>query len=151
MRNRLLPFVLLLALLASGFGCASMPKKASGPVFTPAQAPSGKAVVYFFRTDKFMMSGNTIFMSLPKAANNCFGMVTAGYYPFIADPGKLIVSSAARDGEKDFAIDLKAGDERYVKIDFNDDMIPKSFYQEIPAGPAKEEISRYRLIEKCKE
>ena len=136
MKHRSFVYVLALAVLTMGFGCASMPKKASGPVYTPAQVPPGKAVVYFFRTDKFMMSGNTIFMSLPKAANNCFGMVTAGYYPFIADPGKLTVSSAARDGEKDFSIDLKAGDERYVKIDFNDDMAPKSTYQEIPAGQA---------------
>ena len=80
--------MLVLVVLTTGFGCACMPKKASGPAFTTAQAPAGKAVVYFFRTDKFMMSANTIFMSLPKAANNCFGMVTAGYYPFVTDPVK---------------------------------------------------------------
>jgi len=70
-------FILVLVVLTTGFGCACMPKKTSGPVFTTAQAPAGKAVVYLFRTDKFMMSANAIFMSLPKAENNCFGMVTA--------------------------------------------------------------------------
>jgi len=89
-------------------------------------------------------------MSIPKAANNCFGMVTAGYYTWMTDPGKQTVSFAARDGEKDYTIDLKAGDVRYVKVDFNDDFAPKSFYLEVPADQALPEIAKYRMIEACK-
>jgi hypothetical protein len=151
MKHRQTLTAVVLALLFSGaFGCASLPKSAKGPVFTPVTVPAGKAVVYFFRTDKFAMSANTIFMSIPHAANNCFGMVTAGYYPFVTDPGSLTVSSAARGGQKQFTIDLKAGDVKYVKVDFNSDFIPKTFYQEIAPAEALPEISQYRMIEACR-
>ena len=38
-----------------------------------------------------------------------------------------------------------------MNVDISDDMVPKSFYQEIPAVQAKEEIGKYRLIEKYKD
>jgi hypothetical protein len=156
MKNRNLLIILLLASLSMVLGCFSVYQiasieKASGPVFTAAPVPAGKAVVYFFRSDKFMMSKITIFISIPKEANNCFKMVKAGYYSYIANPGELTVShSSTHDGNKEYTIDLEAGDVKYVKVDFNDDMLPKSFYQEIPADQALPEISKYRMIEPCK-
>jgi hypothetical protein len=150
MKYRYMVIALAIVSLALILGCATLPKTASGPAFKSVQLPAGKAVVYFFRSDKFMMSANSIFMSIPKAANNCFGMVTAGYYAYVTDPGELTVTHAARDGEKEYTIDIEAGDVKYVKVDFNDDMMPKTFYQEIPAAQALPEISKYRLIEPCK-
>ncbi len=141
---------LALGVLVLGLGCAVMPKTASGPAFAAAQVPEGKAVVYFFRTQKFMMSANTIFMSIPKAANNCFGMVPGGYYPYVTEPGRLTVGFAARDGEKDFTIDLKAGDARYVQVDFSDDLVPASFYKEIPEAEAAPKMSKYRTVSPCR-
>lgn len=150
MNQRNILILIVIASLSLVLGCATLPKSASGPVFKPVQVPAGKAAVYFFRSGKFMMSANSIFMSIPKAANNCFGMVTAGYWAYVTDPGELTVTHAARDGEKEYTIDLEAGDVKYVKVDFNDDMVPKTFYQEIPATQALPEISKYRMIEPCK-
>lgn len=156
MKHRNTLIVLAIVSLSMVVGCYSVYRiasveKASGAVFTAAPVPAGKAVVHFFRSDKFMMSKITIFMSVPKAANNCFKMVKAGYYTFTTDPGKLTVSHAsAHDGEKEYTIDMEAGEVKYVKVDFNDDFLPKSFYQEIPAAQALPEISKYRMIEPCK-
>jgi hypothetical protein len=98
-----------------------------------------------------MMSANTIFMSIPRNANNCFSMVTAGYYPYIADPGELEVLAAARHGDRALTIDLKAGDVKYVKIDFNDNFMPTAEFTEFPANEALPEIQKYRMIDKCPE
>jgi hypothetical protein len=150
MRSRLLILGFILAILVAGSGCALTPKTASGLAFTNAAVPQDKAVVYFFRSDKFMMSANTIFLSIPMEANNCFAMVTAGYYPYIADPGKLRVLAAARHGNKEFSIDLKPNDVKYVKIDFNSAFVPTAEFTEIPRDIALPEIQKYRLIDACK-
>jgi hypothetical protein len=85
-------------------------------------------------------------MSIPKQANNCFTVNTGGYYPYVAEPGKLVVSTGVK---KDFAIDLSPGDVKYVKVDLNSTWGTTEF-EEVPAENAIEEIKAYRLIDICK-
>jgi len=110
-------------------------------------------VVYFYRSDKFMMSGWTLFMSIPKEANNCFAMDTGGYYAHVADPGMLRVSQMngheGTDAVHTYRVTLNPGDVKYVKVDFTDDRLPKSVYEEVPEAQALPEISKYRMIDRC--
>jgi hypothetical protein len=126
-------------------GCALMPKSAKGPVFTEISTPPGKSVVYFFRPDKFMLSAKSIFMSIPKQANNCFAVNAGGYYPYVAEPGKLVVHTGSNN---EFTIDLSPGDVRYVKVDLNSTWGTDEF-EVVPAEKAIAEIKAYRLIDIC--
>jgi len=132
-------------------GCALMPKSAKGDSFAKVAVPPGKAVVYFFRPDRFAMSANTIFMSIPHEANIACPMVTAGYHIYVGEPGTLTVSYAEgglTPVVKKFTLELKDGDERYIKIDFGK-WGPVVEYEEIPADKALPIIAQYRLIGKC--
>jgi hypothetical protein len=147
----------ILVTLVSTSGCYTVsklieyrPKSASGSVFTQPTIPQGKAVVYFFRPDRFMMSGRIISISVPHEANNCFSMAAAGYYPYIAEPGKLHVSAVAHSGNADYNMYVKAGDIRYVKIDYDDSSLSvPAVFEEIPADKALPEIQKCRVVEPC--
>lgn len=145
MQSRAVKCLLIMVFIVIG-GCAVMPKSANGPIFTEISTPPGKAVVYFFRPDKFMMSAKSIFMSIPKQADNCFAVNAGGYYPYVAEPGKLVVSTGTK---KDFSIDLNSGDVKYVKVDL-DSTWGTTEFEEVPAEKATAEIKAYRLIDICK-
>jgi len=129
-------------------GCALTPKSAKGPVFTGISTPPGKAVVYFFRPDKFMLSARSVFMSIPKQADNCFAFNTGGYYSYVAQPGKLVVSAGAVGKPQDFTFDLNPGDAKYVKVDL-DSTWGTLQIEEVSAEKAMAEIKAYRLIDIC--
>jgi hypothetical protein len=141
--------LLMVVVLIAGFGCASVPKSAKGPVFAPVSVPENQAVVYFFRPQRTAMSATTIFMSIPTEADNCYSMVNNGYYTHVADPGELKVFSAALRNKKDYAIDLKPGESRFVQIGFGK-WGPVPEYEEIPADRALVMLAGNRLITTCK-
>lgn len=148
MKSRLLVVGSLLAILFLVSGCAVMPKSAKGDSFAKVAVPPGKAVVYFFRPDRFAMSARTIFMSIPHEANIACPVVTAGYHIYVGNPGTLTVSYAEGGLMKKFTLELKEGDERYIKIDFGP-WGPNVVHEEVAADTALPIIAQYRMISKC--
>jgi hypothetical protein len=112
--------------------------------------PPGKAAVYFFREHKSRYSAIEITLSIPLAANNCFGMDSGGYYAYVSDPGALeVLAVAAVHGtpQAKFAIDLKPGDVRYVEVEY--DGGPK--VQETTSADANKLLGDTKLIGVCKQ
>ena len=78
-------------------------------------------------------------------------MVTAGYYPHVTAPRRTHISVAKRLDVPNllhFYIDLKAGDEKFVKVDYGA-WAPTEELSEVSADVALPEIRNYRLIAKC--
>jgi hypothetical protein len=125
------------------FGCAS-----SGPVYTPAQVPGGKAVIYFYRPAQFTLKGRTIFMAFP-GYQHSHAMINEGYFPLVVNPGTIVVNAVGTDLKPvPFKIDVKKGDERFVIVRFADTLslgVPAE-YQEVPAAKGKGEIIKCTLI-----
>ena len=109
MRTRALPILsLLLAALIAG--CATMPKSATGPTFVPETVPPGMALVYFYRPYAFELAARPVFVSIPKAANNCYSMVNSGFMPYVTDPGKVTVAGSVSGETIDFSLSVQAGE-----------------------------------------
>lgn len=125
------------------FGCST-----TGPVYTPAIVQGGKSVVYFYRPDKFTLSGRTIFMTFP-GSNKSYSMINNGYYPLVTDSGTVTVYAVGTDIKPvPFKIDVKKGENRFVKVIFADTMallVPAEM-QEVPAATGKNEITGCTLI-----
>jgi hypothetical protein len=157
MRSRLWIVGLILSTLLTLSGCYTAsqlvefrPKSASGSTFAPETVPEGKAVVYFYRPDRFMMSGRIISISIPHEAKNCFSMAKAGYYSYVTDPGKLHVSAVAHSGNADYNLFVKVGDVRYVKLDYDDSQLScPAVFEEVSAEKALPEIKKCRVITPC--
>jgi len=148
-----LPFLPLLLALGVA-SCALTPKSASGPVFVAEQVPPGKAVIYFYRPKAFALSARTVFLSIPKEADNCFAMVNNGYKGYVAGPGPVTIGAAEVGTGKafsDFSATLKAGETRYVTVKPEPAGIGGIAvkFQEVPAGDALPEIKEFRLIDAC--
>jgi hypothetical protein len=121
MNRRLAPFVFLGRAAASS-GCL-FSRYASGPPYAAQAATPGKATVNFFRENKSRYSAIAIMMSIPTSANNCFEMDSGGYYTYVVDPGHLdVLAISATHGtpRTDFAMDLEAGEVRYVEVEYDD-------------------------------
>jgi len=79
---RVLALFVVAALLT---GCA-----ASGPLFQPAPPPdSGKALVYIYRPDGFMLGGRDAHIYVDN--KNVVNLSAAGYTHFQVDPGSHII------------------------------------------------------------
>lgn len=157
MRSRSLIAGLILIMLITVTGCfttmgiiENRPKSASGSAFAPAAVPEGKGVVYIYRPDRFMMSGRVISASIPHEANNCFSMASAGYYAYITDPGKLHISAVAHSGNADYNLFVRAGDARYIKLDYDDWQLScPAVFEEVPVEKALPEIQKCRIVAQC--
>ncbi|MBN2020816.1 MAG: DUF2846 domain-containing protein [Sedimentisphaerales bacterium] len=73
-------FIIFLSMFLAG--CAS------GPVFSPVTSiPTGKALVYMYRTSSFVGSANSYKIWINDI--HVTDMGNGGYYPYLADPGEL--------------------------------------------------------------
>lgn len=148
-----IPLLLVAAALA---GCAVIPetlrpKSADGAMFAATPPPPGKAVVHFYRPKAFAASARTIFMSIPMEADNCFGMVTAGYQTHVTDPGRLRVLGSISGESQLYEAQLKEGEVRYVKVEpVTAGLISLVVqFQDMSADAALPEIGAYRMISPC--
>ncbi|MCK5552130.1 MAG: hypothetical protein KAJ09_03220 [Deltaproteobacteria bacterium] len=75
-------FSIGIAILISMVGCV-----AKGPVFTPADAPNEKSLIYLYREFKVGGSGNvfTVFANRQPIAD----LPVGGYFPFEIEPGQV--------------------------------------------------------------
>jgi hypothetical protein len=144
-RKAMIRAALLGPLAISATGCPSF-IEAPGAQFTPKKALEGQAVVYFYRPAKRIMGDYPVFMSIPYEADNCFKMESGGYTVHFAAPGKLRVAGAMT-GWAEYNTELKAGDERWVRVEFNDDEKPAM--TEVAASVGRSEVRENREIETC--
>ncbi len=150
--------VLLAVVIAiAEFGCfsaaelhsvAAGEKSAKGSVFAPVSISKSEAVVYFFRPKQFSGKAAQIFMSIPEEANNCYALSDNGYHAHIANPGNLTVLAAIYRKQKNFSMNLKPGDKRFVKVSFGTWGSPD--FAEVPESMALEMIGECMKISACK-
>ena len=104
------PFKILL--VAAGLlllsGCASL-----GPQFSGvATVPSGKALVYLYRPNKFAGGGASYLVHVNDTLVT--RLYNNGYYAYVTDPGETRVW-AKTETTASVTLDLKPGDIRYVR------------------------------------
>ncbi|HEY9595288.1 MAG TPA: hypothetical protein VHE79_12485 [Spirochaetia bacterium] len=137
-------FVVLFCCLLFVFGCAS-----TGPAFAPADVPPDKALIYLYRPGAFSLAARTIFLALP-GSDKSYALVNAGYYPLFVDPGTVTIAGVGTDAVPvSFEISVKGGEERYVRVTFDESglslAVPAKF-EEVPAAQGKTEIAGCTLI-----
>lgn len=137
-------FLITSAMCIALTGCPSF-VKAPGPRFSQLAPPRGKAIVYFYRPAKKIMSDYPVFMSIPESADNCYRLESGGYTAFVGHPGVVTVAAAMTDYVR-FTLDLRSGEERYVKVEFVDD---KPVLHEVSAEAARPDIAETLGIVRC--
>lgn len=108
MHNRLGMMLILAASLLAMSGCASQ-----GPQFEAVTAiPSGKALVYIYRTPQFV--GSAISFDIHHDDKVITRLTNGGYYPYITDPGEIELW-AKTEARSSVTLHLQPGETRYVK------------------------------------
>ena len=97
-------FVCMAAL--GGVGCA-----ASGPAFQKVTAPTGKSVIYAYRSSSIM--GAAIQPAVHCGSDSAV-LSRGGYHPFVVDPG-AVTCSASTESTAEVNVDAKPGEENYVR------------------------------------
>ncbi|MCF7939824.1 MAG: DUF2846 domain-containing protein [Spirochaetales bacterium] len=100
---------LAVALLLLLTGCTAI----GGQQFTELTPPSGKAVIYIYRTRTFV--GGAV--SYPIFINNqkVTTLPHTAYYAFPADPGEVFITAKTPENEAHIKLTVKAGQEYYIK------------------------------------
>lgn len=124
----------------------------TGPAYTRADVPAGKAVIYLYRPASFTLSKRTIFMAFPDDKHS-YSMTNGGYYPLIVSPGTVFINAVGTDIKPVlFKIDIKKGEERFVVVRFASTLallVPAEF-EEVSEAAGRKEISKCSLISRSK-
>lgn len=110
MKNKMVRLMILAGSMLVMSGCASL-----GPQFQAVNAvPSGKSLVYIYRTPKFAGSG--VSFKIHHNDKVVTTLYSGGYYPYITSPGEVEIW-AKTESKASVTLDLKAGETKYVKGD----------------------------------
>ena len=109
MKNKLVRTLILAASVMLMTGCAAT----LGPQFESVTAiPSGKALIYIYRTPKFV--GSAVAFEIHHGDKVITRLASGGYYPYITDPGTVELW-AKTEARSSVTLHVRAGETRYVK------------------------------------
>ena len=109
MKNKLVRTLILAASVMLMTGCAAT----LGPQFESVTAvPSGKALIYIYRTPKFV--GSAVGFDIHHGDKVITHLASGGYYPYITDPGTVELW-AKTEAKSSVTLHVRAGETRYVK------------------------------------
>ena len=150
MLRKLFSFHWCLRLQCYDIGCSS---SLSGPLFKPVtEIPTDRSIIYLYRPDtdyntEFTISYNNIEIGI---------LVSGGYFPFYAEPGKVKISSAvnfkmfatglldqAASGTKDFFFQAEQGKIYYLECKGHQEL----FIKVVPEKYGLSSIKDCRLLE----
>ncbi|MGW8248603.1 MAG: DUF2846 domain-containing protein [Acidiferrobacterales bacterium] len=139
MKNKLVRMLMLAASVLLMTGCATT----LGPQFESVTTiPSGKALIYIYRTPQFVGSG--VAFDIHHDDKVVTRLVSGGYYPYITDPG-VIRLWAKTEAESSVTLYMRSGETRYVK-----GAIGIGFFMGRPKLDVVDNVTGAKEIAECK-
>jgi len=141
MKNKFMRAFILAASVLAISGCAAT----LGPQFEAVTAvPSGKALVYIYRTPKF--AGGGVSYEIHHGDKIITRLSSGGYYPYITDPGEVEIW-AKTESRASVTLNLKAGETKYVKGEVGMGFfVGRPKLQVVDNATGAEEITQCKLI-----
>jgi hypothetical protein len=120
---------------------------ANGSAFTPVSPPSGKGVVYIYRTPSFVGCAAT--GTLKTNGFSTTIVSNGGYFPYVGPPGDTTFTSKI-DWNRKVTVRVEQGNPKYLKAEFAGAGMQKARIlklTEVPPSLGASEITECKLLE----
>lgn len=119
---------------------------ASGPAFKPVTSiPSGKGVVYIYRSPSYMGSG--VYGTVTANNTPITKIKNGGYFPFISSPGPVhftVTTEATNEAD----VNIEPGKEKYLKTTVGMGFLAGHLkFSEVSPEIGKKEIAECNLLD----